>query len=165
MTPDLQFECWGLKGSNEQHPTSLFRFRTNEGKERWGGTGEGKREAGLRHMEIKMLPSLQIQLFGRPGFEVGFVELADVPAFPLQPSLWVGAGLSLPGQAQHMAESDLCREAGPEKALRAQFFHTDPSDESLLWSLGGGSGERRGARNDALIQGFSVSALLTFWAG
>lgn len=56
------------------------------------------------------------------------------------------------------------REVSPERALHAQFSQTDPSEESLLQPFRGGSGERREGRDDALVVGFSVSALLMCWA-
>ena len=62
-----------------------------------------------------------------------------------------------------MAESGLCREAGPERALQAWFFHTDQSVPAP--SLGRKEQEKEGGQNVTLIQGLSILALLTFRAG
>ena len=82
------------------------------------------------------------------------MALTHAPAPPAQPSLWAGMGLSLPGQAQHVAENGLCREAGPRKgSLCAQFFQAHPSDESLLRPLeeGGGEGGRPGMMHSSRV--------------
>ena len=53
MTPAFQpeWQCWNLKGPREQHPTSLLIQDQWAEKKR---EGEGRREAGLRQMEIKI---------------------------------------------------------------------------------------------------------------
>ena len=59
---------------------SLFIFRISEGEERRGGE-----ETGGAQTEIKKPPSLQIQLFGRPGFGVGSKVLAGVLVLSCSP--------------------------------------------------------------------------------
>lgn len=62
------------------------------------GPAEGEKGGGRREERGKsQAPSLPIQLFGRPGFRVGSLSAGVEP--------------------QLVAESGLCQEAGPERAL------------------------------------------------